>query len=338
MTSPAADLRRPRLLVLASTYPRWVGDPEPGFVHELCRRLVDDFDVVVVCPSAPGALHRETMDGIDVQRFRYAPHRLEMLVNGGGITSNLRRNPWLYLLVLPFVLGMGIGVLAALRSHKPAVVHAHWLLPQGLIAALLLPRRLPLVVTSHGADLFAWRGRLFRAMKRFVLRRASTATVVSTPMVDEVVRLGMPPARVVVAPMGVDLCGRFTPDASVPRSAAEILFVGRLVEKKGLRHLIAAMPAIIEAIPDATLVVAGFGPEMAARVAQAPDTIDYAMTDITNADDDTSRQNRSPGSDRVRKDPQDNEMRQDRLLRHVRTDARTGQRTAALHLGCHAPR
>ena len=76
----------------------------------------------------------------------------------------------------------------------------------------------------------------------------------------------------------------------------------------------------------------------AARVAQAPDTIEYPMTDITNADDDTSRQNRSPGSDRVRKDPQDNEMRQDRLLRHVRTDARTGQRTAALHLGCHAPR
>ena len=32
---------RHRLLVLASTYPRWSGDHEPGFVHELNRRLVD---------------------------------------------------------------------------------------------------------------------------------------------------------------------------------------------------------------------------------------------------------------------------------------------------------
>ena len=35
MTEPA----KPALLVLASTYPRWRNDPEPGFVHELSKRL-----------------------------------------------------------------------------------------------------------------------------------------------------------------------------------------------------------------------------------------------------------------------------------------------------------
>ena len=49
---------RRRLLVLASTYPRWPGDPEPGFVHELARRLTDRFDVTVLCPHAPGAATR----------------------------------------------------------------------------------------------------------------------------------------------------------------------------------------------------------------------------------------------------------------------------------------
>ena len=49
------DRDRPTLLVLSSTYPRWAGDPEPAFVHELCRRLVSAFDVIALVPDAPGA-------------------------------------------------------------------------------------------------------------------------------------------------------------------------------------------------------------------------------------------------------------------------------------------
>src|SRR5690606_9209651 len=63
---------RPVLLVLASTYPRWPGDPEPGFVHELSRRLTDRFRVIALCPHAPGARTAERMDGVEVVRYRYA--------------------------------------------------------------------------------------------------------------------------------------------------------------------------------------------------------------------------------------------------------------------------
>ena len=53
------DARKPRLLVLTSTYPRWRDDPEPGFVHELSKRLVADFDVTVLAPHARGAAVEE---------------------------------------------------------------------------------------------------------------------------------------------------------------------------------------------------------------------------------------------------------------------------------------
>src|SRR5690606_35496267 len=79
---------RPRLLVLTSTYPRGDGDPEPGFVHELARRLVGRFQVTVVCPHAVGAATREDMDGVHVVRYRYAPERWETLVNDGGIVRS----------------------------------------------------------------------------------------------------------------------------------------------------------------------------------------------------------------------------------------------------------
>jgi glycosyltransferase involved in cell wall biosynthesis len=269
---PGGGDARPRLLVLASTYPRWPGDPEPGFVHELSRRLADRFRVVALVPHAPGAKRREAMDGVEVVRYRYAPQRLETLVNDGGIVANLRRAKWKSLLVPTFVLAQAWAAWRLLRRERIDVIHAHWLLPQGLIAALLQSfpgRKVPFVVTSHGADLYALRGRTLDALKRFVLARAASATVVSRPMRDRLDAIGADAGKVSVLSMGVDLARRFSPDASVRRSDRELLFVGRLVEKKGLRHLIDAMPTVLQAHPDARLVVAGFGPERDALERQA---------------------------------------------------------------------
>lgn len=260
-----------RLLVLASTYPRWPGDPEPGFVHELARRLTDEFDITVLGPHASGAPFDEVMDGVHVRRYRYAPAALETLVNDGGIVTNLKRQPWKWLLVPGFLLGMLWALWRLNRSIRPDVIHAHWLLPQGLAVAclgLVDSKVPPFLVTSHGADLFALRAWPLQAFKRFVIRRAAVVTVVSSAMRDELVRIGADTAKVSVQPMGVDLCERFTPDPAIERSRDELLFVGRLVEKKGLRYLIDAMPAILEAHPSAFLTVAGFGPERPALCKQ----------------------------------------------------------------------
>lgn len=264
VTSPTATL--PTLLVSASTYPRWPGDPEPGFVHELSKRLVGQFRVIVLCPHAPGASRRETMDGVDVVRYRYAPQRWETLVNDGGIVTNLRKSKWKLLLVPGFVLAQAWHTWRCARAEKVDAVHAHWLIPQGLIAALLQftnRRSIPFLVTSHGADLYALRGKLLNALKRFVVRKAAAVTVVSGPMLDAFKAIGGETSKVSVQSMGVDLAGHFSPDPKAERSTSEILFVGRLVEKKGLRHLIAAMPSIVARRPDAFLTVAGFGPEEA---------------------------------------------------------------------------
>lgn len=254
-----------RILVLTSTFPRWSGDREPPFVYELCRRLAERHEVLVIAPHCPGAAaHQRLAGNLSVRRFRYAPQALESLAYEGGILEKLRRARWRWLLVPLFLAGELIAVARALRSHRPDVVHAHWIVPQGIvgvIAALLCGRQGSAVVcTSHGADLFGLRGLLARRMKRWVLRRTGALTVVSAAMKTAAVQLGARPESVHVMPMGVDARERFTPADAADRSADELLFVGRLVRKKGVTYLLEILELVRRRVPGARLTIVGAGP------------------------------------------------------------------------------
>lgn len=252
-----------RVLVLTSTFPRWSGDTEPGFVFELSKRLVTQFRVHVLAPHAPAARFEEQMEGVSVSRFRYSPDRLETLTYNGGILARIKQNPWRVLLIPAFLVAEVVAVVRQLRRHRFDVIHAHWLVPQGVVAVLarsLVGQTIPILCTSHGGDLYAWRGRFGRLLKRYVVKRCEAITVVSQVMQGEVVGLGADSRAVSVIPMGTDLQERFTPGQVNGRDES-ILFVGRLVEKKGLKFLIDAFPTILQRYPSASLTVVGSGPE-----------------------------------------------------------------------------
>lgn len=253
-----------RVLVLTSTFPRWENDPEPAFIFELSRRLSDDFSITVLSPRAPGSPTSEYMNGLRVIRFPYFLNYLEKLaMYGGGILNRLRSNPFNYLLIPFFLFGQLLALIRLLRQERFDLIHAHWLIPQGLIAVigLILTRQtIPMICTSHGGDLYALRGAIFRHLKRWVMARCQALTVVSGAMKKIVVDMGVVPDKVQVISMGVDLEGLFRPDPKVERISGHLLFVGRLVEVKGLHILLEAMPDVLVKYPDLHLTVAGSGP------------------------------------------------------------------------------
>jgi glycosyltransferase involved in cell wall biosynthesis len=272
---PSAREKR-TVLVLASTYPRWANDHEPGFVHELCRRLTTTFNVIAIVPDAPGADPSGVLDDVEVVRYRYAPRSLQTLVNDGGIASNLRRTPWKWMLVPGFVFMQYVSVRRLLRTRNIEAIHAHWLISPGIVARAVSRRGIPYLVTSHGGDLFGFRQPLLIAVKRWVAKSAAAMTVVSSAMHEEVLRLQLPVKRLETIPMGVDFTRRFASTAQIERSKSELLFVGRLVEKKGLVYLLDAMPLIVRSRPDVVLRIVGFGPE---RDALRQRVKDLAMQD-----------------------------------------------------------
>ena len=123
---------RPRLLVLASTFPAHHDDGTPAFVADLAVAQSAAFETVVVTPRVPESRARESWAGVDVRRYRFFPRRWEDLA-AGAILENLRSRPSRWLQVPFLFLAGALAVRRAVREIAPDVVHVHWIIPQGVM-------------------------------------------------------------------------------------------------------------------------------------------------------------------------------------------------------------
>ena len=246
--------KKKRLLVTASTFPRWENDTEPGFVLDLASHMTDRFQVTALVPAALGAKEREILQGVEVIRYHYCPiHKWETLCYPGAIVPRIKEKKIRVLLVPLLFLSLSFHLWKLLPSYD--IVHAHWLIPQGIVQSCF---HKPYIVTGHGGDVTSLNKGIFRKLKIRCLKRARRVVVVSEHLKKKVQKL-MPETAPEVIPMGVDgfKFGKqyYVPDYFGQGDKKVVLFVGRLAEKKGVTYLIEAMKDI-----DALLVIAGEGP------------------------------------------------------------------------------
>ena len=257
----------PRALLLTSNYPRWLGDTTTPFVHNLAVDLGKrGWSISVLAPHAPGASTREQVDGVEVHRFRYAvPERAETVCYGGGSLVNVRESKGAALKV-PLV--VGAEWLATLRQLHTGfdVVHAHWILPQGFVSAALPSRGAARIITAHGGDVFGLRGRVVDRFARAALTRADAVTVNSLATQREVDALAGGRAQVRVIPIGTDT--ERLPDPTLTARLRKqhrrgngpfLVFVGRIVEEKGVPDVVAAVADLRRTHPDVTAAIVGAG-------------------------------------------------------------------------------
>lgn len=247
-------MTRRRVLLIASTFPAQPGDGTPEFVGDLAVELAKTMDVRILVPAVPGAPTRSTYRGVEVRRFRFFPRRWEDLAEG-AILENIRGKKLRMLQVIPFFIAETVEIARSIRSFKPDVLHSFWIIPQGL-SAFIADRKTPVLLTTLGGDLYALVDTPIRGIVKKVVQHADHTTVMNSQMKDQVEQLGAAPSTVSVEPMGADLEG-IIPHTVRDITTAEILFVGRLVEKKGLRHLINALRDVDI---DWHLTVVGDGP------------------------------------------------------------------------------
>jgi D-inositol-3-phosphate glycosyltransferase len=166
--------------------------------------------------------------------------------------------------LLAYMPGFAAWLAERWQAARPDVVHAHFWM-SGL-AAVTAARRcpVPVVQTFHalGSVKRRYQGRadtspLQRVQLEAAVAQQATAVIATcTDEVRELAAYGTRPDRMYVVPCGVD-CDRFRPgSAPRPGRPPRVLTLGRLVPRKGVDTVIAAMARV----PGAELIVAG-GPE-----------------------------------------------------------------------------
>ena len=145
------------------------------------------------------------------------------------------------------------------------ILHAHFATDATTALPLISYLNLPTVVTLHGYDVTVRdettrrkvAGALYLRARPELWRRAQLFLCVSEFIRQRALQAGFPEEKLLVHYIGIDRTV-FTPQ-SEPREPL-VVFVGRLVEKKGCAYLLEAMKKVQQQMPQARLAVIGFGP------------------------------------------------------------------------------
>jgi glycosyltransferase involved in cell wall biosynthesis len=254
-----------RVLYIVTAFPRDADDViTPWLVETVARLRARLIEVEVLAPSYRG-LGDQVQRGVRVHRFRYAPAGLERLTHDQPAPDRLRERPY-YAALLPGYLAAGTAAAVRLaRSGRFDVVHAFWPLPHGVFG--VAARRLagvPLVSTFFGVELRWLRRELpfLAPVVRAIVRRSDAVTVISSHTRAELLRL-VPGAAVRTIPFGAAVAapaaGGRRPGQRGAGGGFELLFVGRLVERKGVEVLLRALARLSSGAP-VRLTVVGGGP------------------------------------------------------------------------------
>ena len=270
------------VVMVTTSYPRFPGDSVGTFMEPIAKSVAArGHEVHIVAPWHPLVSRSAPEDGVTFHFYKYAPvESLNVFGYAAAMRADVSLRGAAYA-AAPLALAAGWRAARTVaRKHGATIMHGHWVIPGGVLAAAAMPA-LPLVVSLHGSDVYVAEtvGPARRAA-RAVFRRAGVVTACSSDLGRRAVALGADPARIVVVPYGVDV-DRFRPDAErraclrqrlgATESTMVILAAGRLVKKKGFEYLIDAM-GILRQDPEIVMVLAGDGDlrdELEARAASA---------------------------------------------------------------------
>ena len=240
------------VVMVATSYPRFPGDSVGTFMEPIAKSVAArGHEVHMVAPWHPRITRPAHEDGVTFHFFKYAPvASLNVFGYAQALHADVNLRGAAYA-ATPLALVAGWHAARSVANrHRATVMHGHWVVPGGVMAAAAKPG-LPLVVSLHGSDVYVAEK---LAPARFaagrVFRRAGAVTACSADLARRAIALGAAPDRVEVVPYGVDLNAFGRTRRRVLRAVRSpgcgvdgtmVFTAGRLVRKKGFEYLIDAM-------------------------------------------------------------------------------------------------
>ncbi len=257
-----------RICILTSSFPRFKGDSAGIFLYHLCSWLTrKGVEIEVVAPHDSDFKFTESLGKIHINRFPYFyPLKFQQLCYSSGILKNIKKNILAKIQLPLFVVLEIVYTFWIIKKKNIDIIHAHWSLPQGLVGILCKQLfQIPCITTIHGTDVHRFKFSFFKNLNAFIINRSNICTA-NSRATSKIAQTISDTKKIEIIPMGVDTSffnknkrsGSIKDKYGIEGNV--ILYVGRLIDWKGIDYLINAMPRVIDAVPKTKLFIVGSGP------------------------------------------------------------------------------
>ena len=251
-----------KICIITTSYPRYKGDFAGNFIHNLAKGLVKEgVRVSVVAPHDVNTKNHDTIDDVEIYRFQYwFTKKGQKVAYGGGMPDNIANS---FLAKIQLLFFMFFFFLNGLKVAKKCdLIHAQFLL-SGFIGVFIKKlTKKSLIITARGSDVNSIPSK--KSFQRIILKSLNSAGIiicVSSGIKNKLENLSVPENKLVVIPNGVDLItfseNHFRNQENTLRT---IVWVGRMVEVKGLQYLFKSLQIVKNNVPDGKLILVGDGP------------------------------------------------------------------------------
>ncbi|MCK4353366.1 glycosyltransferase family 4 protein [candidate division WOR-3 bacterium] len=253
-----------RILYIVTAFPRYESDVITPWLTETIKRIKSrGVEIDVFAPSYKG-LANQRVYGIDVKRFRYFFSRWEDLTHDETTPDRLKRGLRFKMLVPFYLMGGVIEIIKLCKKEKYDIIHVHWVFPHMLFG--WIGRKIcgaKVVSSFYGVEL-KWVKKKMPFLKPFLkwsVKSSDSVTALSSYTIKEINKIAK--REVWYIPFGPAAKEwKDKTDRKLVSLQKNILFVGRLVERKGIKYLIEAFNIICRhEFNSCTLTIIGEGPE-----------------------------------------------------------------------------
>ena len=249
---------------MVTAFPRWEGDVITPWLFETLKRLQSQEIEVKVLTSSYKGLKSQVVSGIHVLRFRYFLKPWENLTHEEHAPDRMKKGILYKILPFFYLIFGSAAIIRAVRREPFDIVHVHWPFPHALFGYLAKKAGgTKIVTTFYGVEL-RWVKTKMAFLKSFLrwgIGFSDKVTAISSYTAREVREL-VPDDEVAVEviPYTITVTAKLNQESQAKPLLPLVLYVGRLVERKGVEYLIRAFAEVVREVPS-ELVIVGKGPE-----------------------------------------------------------------------------